>query len=70
MTKAEKEDIVGNSTSTHLKCGPPKFQTTIREFARDELGLDELDYKQGEVMEKATIKAELEVIKVEENNLD
>ena len=69
MNKAEREDIVGNSTSTHLKCGPPKFQTTIREFAREDLGIDELEYEQGELMEKATIKAELEVVKVEESEL-
>lgn len=66
----QDEVIVGNTTTTHIEVGPPKFQTTIREFARKELGINDLDYEKGELMEKATIKAELEVIDIEQNSLD
>lgn len=61
---ADQDSRVGNTTTTHIEFGPPKYQGTIREFARTELGADDLAYeKEGEI-EKMVVKAELEVIEV------
>lgn len=69
MSKNENESA-RKTTSTHIEVGPPKFQTTIREFARKELGIDDLEYEKGEKAEKAVLKAELELIDIEEKSLD
>ena len=70
MNETEERDIVGNSTHTHIKVGPPKFQTTVQKLAREELGIDDLEYKKGERIEKATLKATFEVVDVKEENID
>ena len=65
----DKDPRIGRTTTTHIEFGPPKFQGTIREFARAELGADNLEYKKGEKAEKMVVKAELEVIKVKEKEI-
>jgi hypothetical protein len=62
----EQDRRVGNTTTTHIEFGPPKFQGTIRKFARSELGANDLDYKKGKKIDKMIVKAELEVIEVKE----
>jgi hypothetical protein len=63
---SEQDRRVGNTTTTHIEFGPPKYQGTIREFARSELGADDLAYEKGGKIEKMVVKAELEVIEVNE----
>lgn len=67
---AEEDNRVGNTTTTHIEFGPPKYQGTIREFARSELGANDLEYKKGEVAEKMVVKADLEVIEIKEKDLE
>ena len=68
---ADNQDSrVGKTTTTHIEFGPPKFQGTIREFARSELGVDDLEHEKGKKAEKAVVKAELEVIEIKEKRLD
>jgi len=64
-----KDNRIGNTTTTHIEFGPPKYQGTIREFARSELGADDLKYEKGDVAEKIVVKAELEVVEVKKKNL-
>lgn len=64
-----EETVEGKTTTTHLEFGPPKYQATVREFARSELGVDDLEYNKGETAEKVVVKAELEVIEKKEKNL-
>lgn len=64
LPSMSEDDRVGNTTTTHIEFGPPKFQGTIREYARVELGANDLEYEKGEYSEKMVVKAELEVIEV------
>ncbi|WP_430506575.1 hypothetical protein [Haloparvum sp. PAK95] len=63
---SEQDDRVGNTTTTQLEFGPPKYVATIPERARRILGAtdDELEYKKGEKIEKVVVTAELTVEEV------
>jgi len=63
------DEVVGNTTTTHFQIGPPKYQGTVPELARSDLGVDDLEYEQGERAERVVLKAELEVVKVKESQL-
>jgi len=66
---SNEDNKIGNTTTTHIEFGPPKYQGTIREFARSELGVDDLKYVKGDVAEKVVVKAELEVIEIKKKHL-
>lgn len=62
----DEDDRVGESVSTTLEFGPPKFQATIPELARRILDVteDDLKYEKGDEMEKVVVSAELTVEEV------
>lgn len=66
---ADQDPRVGRETNTHIEFGPPKYQGTIREFARSELGANDLQYEKGETAEKMVVKAKLEVIEIKDKEL-
>lgn len=66
---SNEDNKIGNTTTTHIEFGPPKYQGTIREFARSELGVDDLKYVKGDVAEKVVVKAELKVIEIKKKHL-
>lgn len=57
----EQDSRVGNSTTTQLEFGPPKYVATIPERARRILGTRDLEYEKGEKVEKVVVTAELTV---------
>ena len=67
----DEDDRVGDSVSTTLEFGPPKFQATIPELARQILNVteDDLKYEKGEEMEKVVVSADLTVEKVRTKDL-
>lgn len=58
-----QDSRIGETVTTTLEFGPPKFQATIPEHARRILGLmeSELKYEKGKEAEKVVVEAELTV---------
>ncbi|WP_133305165.1 hypothetical protein [Halonotius pteroides] len=67
MSQESEEDYrVGKSTITNIEFGPPKFLSAIPQRARRTLDAttEDLEYEQGEEVEKVVVQAELTVTEV------